>query len=60
MSTQRRARWSVAWCRVATRQADQPAQVTAVSPVYVANQFGWATLDVRKPFELCVPALAAP
>jgi hypothetical protein len=31
-----------------------------VSPLYTNNQFGPATLDARKPAELCVPALRPP
>ena len=30
------------------------------SPIYVANQFDGETLQVRKPAELCIPALQAP
>jgi hypothetical protein len=33
---------------------------TAVSPLYVANQFGQETLAARSPRELCVPALKNP
>ena len=31
-----------------------------VTPVYAANQFGDETLDVLKPFVLCMPAARLP
>jgi hypothetical protein len=37
-----------------------PAAFAKIASVYVDNQFGPETLDVKKPAELCVPALSTP
>jgi len=44
----------------AIKRAQSSAAFATVTPVYVANQLGPATLTVRTPSELCVPSTIAP